>query len=381
LDAILQATPETRQTTLFSATIPPRIAAIARRHLKDAQRVTVAHEKAVAGKLPRVRQIAYVVRRDQKADALGRVLDVESPASALVFCRTRVEVDALVEILNSHGYRAAALHGGLAQRQRDAVMARFRAGKSDLLIATDVAARGLDIKNLSHVVNYDLPASSEAYVHRIGRTGRAGGEGTAITFVEPRERRHLHTIEQVTHQSVEVAAIPTVADLRARRLEQTRTALRERLLAGDLDAARGVVSSLAGEFDALDVAAAAIQLLHAASGEEREEREIAPPPPEREPGRPPHARRKGGDKGAGAGKSVRLYVGAGHRAGIRPGDLVGAIAGESGVPSRELGAIEIEENFSLVEVPEARLDEIIAAMKRTTLRGRKVVVRLFREVG
>ncbi|HEX5012300.1 MAG TPA: DEAD/DEAH box helicase [Planctomycetota bacterium] len=378
LDAILQATPETRQTTLFSATMPPRIAAIARRHLKDAERITVAHEKPAAGKLPRVRQVAYVVRRDQKPDALGRVLDVESPTSALVFCRTRVEVDALAETLNSHGYRAAALHGGLAQRQRDAVMTRFRAGKSDLLIATDVAARGLDIKNLSHVVNYDLPASSEAYVHRIGRTGRAGGEGTAITFVEPRERRHLRTIEQVTHQSVEVAAIPTVADLRARRLEQTRTALRERLLAGDLDAARGVVSSLAGEFDALDVAAAAIQLLHAAGGEEREEREIASPPPEREAGRPPHARSKRGARSGG--KSVRLYVGAGHRAGIRPGDLVGAIAGESGVPSSELGAIEIEQNFSLVEVPAARVEEIVAAMKRTTLRGRKVVVRLFREV-
>ena len=377
LDALLQATPATRQTTLFSATMPPRIAAIARRHLKDAQRVTVAHEKPAAGKLPRVRQVAYVVRRDQKPDALGRVLDVESPASALVFCRTRVEVDALVETLNAHGYRASALHGGLAQRQRDAVMARFRAGKSDLLIATDVAARGLDIKNLSHVVNYDLPASSEAYVHRIGRTGRAGGEGTAITFVEPRERRHLRTIEQITHQSVEVAPVPTVADLRARRLEQTRAALRERLLAGDLDAARDVVSSLAGEFDVLDVAAAAVQLLHASDGGEREERDIAPPPPERETGRPPKAR--GARRRGAGGPTVRLYIGLGARAGVRPGDLVGAIAGESGVPSRELGAIEIEQNFSLVEVPEARAEEIIAAMKRATLRGRRVVVRLFRE--
>jgi ATP-dependent RNA helicase DeaD len=378
LDALLAATPESRQTTLFSATMPPRIAAIARRHLKDAQRVTIAHEGAAPGKLPRVRQVAYIVRRDQKPDALGRVLDVESPASALVFCRTRVEVDALVETLNSHGYRTAALHGGLAQRQRDAVMARFRAGRSDLLVATDVAARGLDIKKLSHVVNYDLPSSSEAYVHRIGRTGRAGAEGTAISFVEPRERRLLRFIEQVTHQPVEVAAVPTVADLRARRLEQTRAALRERLLAGNLDDARAVLTSLAEEFGALDVAAAAVQLLQAAGADEREQRDIAPPPPEREPGRPPKAR--GARRRVGGGPSVRLYIGLGLRAGVRPGDLVGAITGESGIDSSELGAIEIEQNFSLVEVPQERAGDIIAAMKKAKLRGRKVIVRTFREL-
>jgi len=369
LDAILSATPATRQTTLFSATMPPRIESIARRHLKDAQRVTVAAEKSGAGKLPRVRQIAYVVRRDQKADVLGRVLDVEGPASALVFCRTRVEVDALVETLNSHGYRAAALHGGMQQRQRDQVMQRFRAGQSDLLIATDVAARGLDIKDLSHVVNYDLPASSEAYVHRIGRTGRAGKGGTAITFVEPRERRLLRIIEEVTQQAVEVAAIPSVADLRARRLDALRTALRERLLAGNLDEARGVVESLASDFPAADVAAAAVQLLHT-GGSEREEKEIEAPPTE--------ARRPTGPRQP-IERPVRLYVGAGRKSGVRPGDLVGAIAGESGISSRELGAIEINEGFSLVVVPDARADQIVDAMKHATIMGRKVPVRRFKE--
>ena len=275
LDAILDATPRTRQTTLFSATMPARILSIAQRHLNKPQRVTIGREKTAAGKLPRVRQVAYIVRRAQKAETLGRVLDMEDPTSAIVFCRTRLEVDSLVETLNAHGYRAEALHGGMQQRQRDVVMNRFRAAKTDLLVATDVAARGLDIEHLSHVVNYDLPAAAESYIHRIGRTGRAGREGTAITLAEPREHRLLRSIEQVTKQKIEVATVPTVTDLRARRLELTRATLRERLLAGDFDDVRAVVESLAQEFDVVDVAAAAIKMAHAASsgdgrGEERD---------------------------------------------------------------------------------------------------------------
>src|SRR5690606_36420718 len=146
--------------------------------------------------------------------ALGRVLDVENPTSTIVFCRTRNEVDELTETLNARGYRAEALHGGLSQEQRDRVMKKFRANTSDLLIATDVAARGLDVQHVSHVVNYDVPSAAEAYVHRIGRTGRAGRTGTAITMAEPREHRMLRNIERVTGQSIETAPVPTVADLR-----------------------------------------------------------------------------------------------------------------------------------------------------------------------
>src|SRR3954469_21965379 len=159
LDAILEATPKTRQTALFSATMPPRILAIAQRHLKEPARVTIAREKTAAGKLPRVRQIAYVVPRAHKPAALNRVLDMENPTSAIVFCRTRLEVDTLVETLSAHGQRALALHGGMVQRDRDRVMQAFRAAKADLLVATDVAARGLNIVHLSHVVNYDVPAA------------------------------------------------------------------------------------------------------------------------------------------------------------------------------------------------------------------------------
>ena len=385
LDAILEATPAGRQTALFSATMPARILSIAERHLRNPTRLAIARETLPAGKLPRVRQVAYVVARAHKPASLERVLETENPDSALVFCRTRLEVDTLVEMLNAHGHRAEALHGGMEQRLRDRVMGRFREGKADLLVATDVAARGLDIERLSHVINYDVPASAETYVHRIGRTGRAGRGGTAITLAEPREHRLLRAMEAATKQKIEVAPIPTVADLRARRLEITRAALRERLIAGGLDHTRVVVEALANEFDIVDIAAAAVQLAHAASGGDGDDHEIpAVKPPSREERSPRPQRPLQSSRGRlprdqqrrPAGEEMsRLFVGAGRRAGIRPGDLVGAIAGEVGIESRAIGAIEINDGFSLVEVPEALADDVIDALRATKLRGLKVTVR------
>jgi ATP-dependent RNA helicase DeaD len=383
LDAILDATPSERQTALFSATMPGRILSIAERHLHDPARITIAREKPAAGKLPRVRQIAYVVARAHKPAALERALETENPDSTLVFCRTRLEVDSLVEMLNAHGHQAEALHGGMEQRQRDRVMGRFREGKADLLVATDVAARGLDIERLSHVVNYDVPASADTYVHRIGRTGRAGRGGTAITLAEPREHRLLRVMEAATKQKIEVAPIPTVADLRARRLEITRASLRERLLAGNLDRTRVVVDALAVEFDILDIAAAAVQLAHAELSGEDDEQEIpvAAPPSRatqrsREPLRPARGRlpRERSSR-TPDGYLTRLFVGAGRRAGVRPGDLVGAITAEVGIQSRLIGAIEINDGFSLVEVPEEIADDVIDALRATKLRGVRVTVR------
>jgi ATP-dependent RNA helicase DeaD len=382
LDAILDATPRERQTALFSATMPARILSIAERHLRNPTRLAIARDTPAAGKLPRVRQIAYVVARAHKPASLERVLETENPDSALVFCRTRLEVDTLVETLNAHGHRAEALHGGMEQRLRDRVMARFREGKAELLVATDVAARGLDIERLSHVINYDVPASPETYVHRIGRTGRAGRGGTAITLAEPREHRLLRTMEAATKQKIEVAPIPTVADLRARRLEITRASLRERLIAGNLDHTRVVVESLANEFDIVDIAAAAVHLAHSAAGGDGDDREIpAPAPPSRaerteRPLKPARGRLpRDGSSPAADRNLIRLFVGAGRRAGIRPGDLVGAITGEAGIQSRSIGAIEINDGFSLVDVPEALADEVIEALRATKLRGLKVTVR------
>jgi ATP-dependent RNA helicase DeaD len=393
LDAILEATPVSRQTALFSATMPARILSIAGRHLKNPARITIAREKQAAGKLPRVRQVAYIVGRAQKAATLERILDMEDPVATLVFCRTRLEVESLVETCNAHGHRAEALHGGMMQKQRDRVMGLFRAQKANLLIATDVAARGLDIEHISHVVNYDVPASPEAYLHRIGRTGRAGRGGTAITLAEPREQRHLRSIEGFTKAKLEIGKVPTVADLRAKRLELTRASLRERLVAADYDDVRVVVESLSDEFDPVDIAAAAVKMAHDALGG-NEEREIPAFAGTATAGKPARAferpqrsdldgppagrlvkRDRTLDKRDRNGNGVRLFVGAGREAGIRPGDLVGAITGEAKVPSRALGAIEIADKFSLVEVPEALADRIIAALKATKIRGKKVNVR------
>jgi ATP-dependent RNA helicase DeaD len=409
LDAILKATPEARQTALFSATMPARILAIAGRHLKQPARVTIAREKTAVGKVPRVRQVAYVVSRAHKPAALARILDMEAPVATLVFCRTRMEVESLVETFNAHGHRSEALHGGMEQRQRDKVMGLFRAKKADVLIATDVAARGLDIEHLSHVVNYDVPASPEAYLHRIGRTGRAGRGGTAITLAEPREHRLLRAIENMTRSKIEVATIPTVADLRARQLDLTTATLRERLLAGKDEHTRVVVESLTDEFDIMDIAAAAVAMAHAATVGEDAEKEIpvaqAPEkgkggrgdhrPPDREGRNPRLVKRDQGSRGAdgprGSGSRgprgrhegdesmVRLFVGAGRKAGIRPGDLVGAITGEAGVTSKSVGAIQIADAFSLVEVPGEMADDIIAALKATMIRGKKVPVRRDRD--
>ena len=394
LDEILKATPESRQTALFSATMPSRILSIAERHLRKPARVTIARERPAAGKVPRVRQVAFIVNRAHKPAALARILDMEDPVAALVFCRTRMEVESLVETFNAHGQRAEALHGGMLQKQRDRVMGLFRSKKADLLVATDVAARGLDIEHISHVVNYDVPASPEVYLHRIGRTGRAGRGGTAITLAEPREHRLLRVIESFTRAKIDVATIPTVADLRARQLDLTRASLREQLVAGNFDHVKVVVESLAQEFDIVDIAAAAVKMAHAAAAGEGDDREIPVSAPVRQDAPPRGAgpRPARDHRPAGSGKdraeprgrrpdgpTARLFVGAGRLAGIRPADLVGAVTGEAGVSSSTLGQIEIADRFSLVEVPESLADDIIAALRATTIRGKKVFVRRERD--
>ena len=291
IESILAETPKERQTMLFSATMPPRIEGIAGRHLTNPFVVKLAKERVESGEMPRVRQTAYIVPRMHKLAALARVLDVEAPAAALVFCRTRTEVDELAETLSARGYRPEALHGGLSQEQRDRVMRLFRAGTADLLVATDVAARGLDVEHLTHVFNFHVPPEPEAYVHRIGRVGRAGREGVAITLAEPKEHRLLRNIERATRQKIEISRLPTVADLRARRLELTRAAVREAILEDDLDNYRVIVEALAGEFDVMDVALAAVKIAHRLESGEGEEEEIPVSPPPRSASRTGRGRR------------------------------------------------------------------------------------------
>jgi ATP-dependent RNA helicase DeaD len=395
--------------------------------------VTIHAERGIGDGVARVRQVAYVVRRADKLTALCRILDLEDPTSALVFARTRGEVDDLAERLSGRGHDAAALHGGLSQEQRDRIMTRFRGGELDVLVATDVAARGLDIEHVSHVVNYDVPSNPDAYVHRIGRTGRAGREGVAITLVEPREHRLLANIERTVKVRLQVSQVPTVADLRERRLELLRANLREALLEDGHDRLRPVIEPLLEEFDVLDVALAAVGLAErAAAGDGDDDADIAPaslfdrgdarPKPggfRKGPGRdfradgPPAragrdgANRAGADganragrdgagrpgrpvgtggpgsgprppRGAPDGQWTTLFVGAGRRAGMRPGDLVGAITGEAGVSGASVGAIQIADSHSLVEVPEAQAEDILRALSGATIKGRKVPVRLGR---
>ncbi|OWK43415.1 DEAD-box ATP-dependent RNA helicase CshA [Fimbriiglobus ruber] len=395
IEAILSATPDTRQTMLFSATMPPRIAGIAQRHLKNPVRVEVARTVLAAGEAPKVRQTAYLVPRGFKAAVLSRVLELENPTSAIIFCRTRTEADGLTDTLTDRGFRPESLHGGLSQEQRDRVMGKFRAGTVNLLIATDVAARGLDIGHLSHVVNLHAPEAVESYVHRIGRVGRAGREGVAITLVEPREQFQLRQIERSTKQPITLARVPSSADLRAKRLERTRDAVRELIATGGLEEFHPAVGELAAEFGPLDVACASMKLALQAgrSGAEDEENipviEPGPKAPSRDGGkfaRPAGAPGVGGppvrpfdrDRGRAAvatkGMS-RIFISVGREAGVSPRDIVGAIANEAGLGKKDIGSIEITERFTLVEVLDELADDVIEVLQGGRIRGRKIVVR------
>jgi ATP-dependent RNA helicase DeaD len=373
IETILDRAPATRQTVLFSATMPPRIKHLVGKHLTTPTTISVGLSQGAPGEAPQVRQIAYVVDRAHKSAALGRILDVEQPGQALVFCRTRADVDQLTETLNGRGYRAEALHGGLSQEQRGRVLGRLRSEAADLLVATDVAARGLDIDTLTHVVNFDVPSAAEAYIHRIGRVGRAGRQGTAITLAQPREHRMLKTIERLTKQPIKIETVPTVADLKARRLELTRAALHESLLEDDLEQFRVVLDTLSDEFDPLNVALAAIKLAHEATstGDGDSEPEIPQMSLHRD------KNDKGGRRPArnGAGETARIYIGVGRAAHVRPQDLVGAITGETKLQGRQIGTIEIADRFSLVEVPVDRVDEVIQGLRNTKLKGHKATVR------
>jgi ATP-dependent RNA helicase DeaD len=359
--------------------MPPRIDGMVRRHLRNPVRIELGRRTASpSAESLLVRQTAYPVPRGHKPAALGRVLDLETPTAAVVFCRTRDDVDKLTETLNGRGHRAEALHGGMDQQQRDRVMSRLRSGTLGLLVATDVAARGLDIDQLTHVVNYDVPSAPESYVHRIGRVGRAGREGTAITLVEPREHKALKAIERATGQPITVEKLPTAEDLRARRLDLTRTALRDSLLKDDLDAFRDVVEPLGAEFDLYEVALAAVKLAHETSGSPAEDEELPavelPPADDRRGSRKPAGRDQRRGRPAAQG-TTRLFVGTGRSSGVRPQDLVGAITSESHLSGRDIGAIAIEDRFSLVEVPESDADDVVAALRQVSIRGRKTTIR------
>ncbi len=389
IETILESTPEERQTVLFSATMPPRINAIAKRHQTDPIRIQIKATDSDSAK-PNIRQSIYLVARKHKARALGRILDVESPAAAIVFCARRVDVDELTETMNGRGYRAEALHGGMDQQQRERVMGRLRDGTAQLLVATDVAARGLDVDTLTHVVNYDVPDAPESYVHRIGRVGRAGREGVAITLAEPRQSRRIQNIERLTKSKIPVEKVPTVADLQARQLEVTVKAVLESLASEDLDQYNPVLHDLAGQDSERNIALAAIRLYHLERGAGTDTQEIPEATAKRSKShkfdkadgrhRKRGSTRDKGYKGSrprSNGAKGTVYIGLGRKSGIRPGDLVGAIANEAGLSGSEIGPIRIADKYATVGVPEGDVDNVIRSIEATSIKGKKVKARRF----
>jgi ATP-dependent RNA helicase DeaD len=351
VETILAEMPKERQTAFFSATMAPRVLALTQQFLNNPQRVKIESKRRT---VDTTRQTYYEVPQGRKLEALGRVLDMETPGPTIVFCRTRQQCNELAESLRVRGYLAEPLHGEMGQPERDRVMKRFREGLADMLIATDVAARGLDIETVTHVINYELPWDIEQYIHRIGRTGRAGRSGDAITLVEGRERRQLQAIEKMIGTQIKPVRIPSAADITARRREALAESLRETLVSGEFDGHLATVESLTSEYDASEIAAAALYLLwknrHSAPADTAEELANDIEQPE-------------------AGM-VRLFVSLGRQDNVRPGDLVGAITNEAGLTGRQIGAIDIMDRTSFVEVPANFVSKVVAALNSTTLRGK-----------
>jgi ATP-dependent RNA helicase DeaD len=362
LEAILAAAPKERQTALFSATFPPRLGQVIASALKDPVRVEVGIEEREG----EITEKVYAVDRRWKAAALARVLEVEEPESALVFGRTRAQVEELAEGLHARGHDADALHGGLSQAQRERVLGRLRGGRVRVLVATDVAARGLDVPHLSLVVSVGVPDDPSQYVHRIGRTGRAGRDGKAVLLVEPREKRRFRDLCRLIKRDLQVEDVPGTEVLRTRQLDRIRKEVAGVVEEDGHASYKAMVESYPG--GAEELAAAVLAVLHAqlSPGEEAEIPSVMRrdgPPQDRQP-----VRQRAGQAGW-----TRLFVGVGRDHGVRAGDLYGAIAGETGV--RELGRIQVRGRFSVVEVPSDAADHVIESLRHASIRGRPVHAR------
>ena len=359
---ILGQTPADRQTALFSATMPREIRRIADRHLANPATVEIKHKTAT---VPTVEQHYVHVLEKQKVDALTQLLEAEAveDGAILIFVHTKVGAADLGEKLQARGYAAEAMHGDMNQAQRESVIRRMREGQIEIVVATDVAARGLDIENIGHVINYDIPNDPESYVHRIGRTARAGRAGKAILFVTPRETRMQREIERFTGQRLTAMKVPSHADVAARRTALFKARLLKTLQDEDLDIYLALVEELAEESgrDLAEIAAAAARL---ARGDKPLDMPSTPEP-EQERHTP-----------FTPGETVQLYLDAGRSAGIRPADIVGAIANEADIPGKIIGPIEIFDDYTLVGVPAEYQAQVLSAMSGATVRGQAAHIRL-----
>jgi ATP-dependent RNA helicase DeaD len=346
IETILKSTPEERQTLLFSATMPEPILNIAKKYLRHPQKIRVNTKDMV---VPKIKQVFYEVREEDKANALSRLLDVEDPQLAIVFCHTKREVDAVSMKLAQMGYNAGALHGDYTQARRDEVMEKFKKGMLDVLVATDVAARGLDIQNVTHVINYSIPQNPESYVHRIGRTGRAGKSGIAITFVTPREYRSLKLIEKTAKTIIDRQKLPSAKDVIKAREKNIVNDISEIIKNEKHSVYLAAVKELSEGFSFGDIAAAA---LYAAYGEIRETAVAEEP-----------AAKQG---------MVRLFMTIGRMDKIKVADIVKSIASEANIPYSKIGNIDVLEKFTFVEVPAELADRVIRSVDDMMMKGRKV---------
>ncbi|MGJ7914458.1 DEAD/DEAH box helicase [Massilia sp. LXY-6] len=410
VERILQETPEQRQTALFSATMPPAISRIAKTYLREPKEVTVAAKTTTA---TNITQRYWLVAGLQKLEALTRILEAEPFDGMIIFARTKLGTEELAAKLQARGFAAAAINGDLAQQQRERTIEQLKKGKIDILVATDVAARGLDVERISHVINYDVPSDPESYTHRIGRTGRAGRSGEAILFVTPRERGMLKAIERATRQPVAQLTLPTIKAVNDVRIAKFKDQIGEALAAGGLDLFRSLIEEYEREHDvpAIDIAAALAKLnrgdepllLEKPDREPKPEwKEREPRPEWREDARPARAGREGfgNDMRVGEERPARptregfaqpresfkkervmrapepgmatYRIEVGHANSVKPGNIVGAIANEGGIPSKEIGRIEIYDDYSTLDMPADLPQDLLTHLQKVWVAGRQL---------
>jgi len=373
---ILDQTPEKRQMALFSATMPKEVERIARRHLSNPQEVSIKARTATA---ETIRQRYWQVSGLHKLDALTRILEVEDFEAILMFVRTKTATTELAEKLEARGYSAAAMNGDMAQAHREQTVERLKRGSLDILVATDVAARGLDVERISHVVNYDIPYDTEAYIHRIGRTGRAGRSGEAILFVAPRERRMLSAIERATRQKIERLQLPTTETVNNKRIADFKQKISDTLAGGEMTFMQNLVEQYRNEHDvpALDIAAALAKMsigdkpLLLSADKERKARDFDKESAPR--GKKRHDRtipELDSDK-------QRYRIEVGHEHGVKPGNIVGAIANEAGLAGDHIGSISIDQEFSLVDLPAGMPKDIFMDLRKVRVCGRPMNISIY----
>ncbi len=380
IEWVLEQAPPQRQIALFSATLPAPIRRIAHEHMREPRQITIENRASTA---PKIRQRYWLVSGLHKLDALTRVLEAERFEAMLIFVRTKIETSELAERLEARGFNVAALHGDIPQQQRERTIAALKSGQIDIVVATDVAARGLDVERISHVVNFDIPYDSQTYVHRIGRTGRAGRSGEAILFVAPRERNMLRIIERATRQPIEQMRLPSVADVNEQRIAKFKESISNTVQGGEGKVFQPLIEQIEREqnIPAVEIAAALASLLQGPTPF------LLPPKPGTEdpddltdgtakqsasnrpdatgeavPARPPR-RSKGGMRF----ETFRIEVG--HAHGVQPGNIVGAIVNEAGLDSRDIGHIDIREDHSLIDLPAGMPQDIFENLQAVRVRG------------